>query len=116
MNAGVKKGPERIDLELVVDRRLGVGRQEDLEDVLLPERLVPASERRDHAGVPPVEPHEQRAGSPADAESRREAGPSPRHGVAEGDRGEVDQAIVWSKVRDVEDLYSFHCRMILNPR
>jgi hypothetical protein len=49
----VEDGAERVDLELVIDVRRVMGREEDLEHVLLPEGIVAAALRRDDLVIAP---------------------------------------------------------------
>src|SRR4030095_16332782 len=78
-DTGVEDGAQRVDLELeVTPGRPISGRQENLENVLLPEGRVAAAKRRDDAVVPSVEPNAQCAVSPSDADGGRKTRLPPR--------------------------------------
>ena len=75
-------------------------RDEDLEDVLLPERVVAAGLRRDPAVVAAVEAHDESAAAKADPQSRPEPGRRAVRGAEQGHGRNRDDAVGRRESRD----------------
>jgi hypothetical protein len=95
----VEERSQRIDLELVIDPRGILRREEDLEDIFLPERVVPPRERRHDAPVSPVEANPERAAATPDANCRRQARRAAAHRIAQVHGRKANQPVGRSEPR-----------------
>ena len=100
-DARIEKRAQRIDLELVIDGRPVARRQEDLEDIFLPEGIVPLRERRDDAAVPPVEANQEGASAGSDANRRRQTRRASVEGICQPHGRQADQPICRPEPRDI---------------